>query len=129
MPKPESEQQTIRGLTCFEVVVAEAQLVGLVAAEVREHGVDRRARDPRTRRATPASRRSSETLRLFRLNVSKKSELSSSWIRRHVAADVAADRGILDLDHLGAEIGELHRPPRAGAVLLDGEDANVGERA
>ena len=49
-------------------------------------------------------------------------------LRRHVAADVAAGAGVLDLDHVGAEIGELHRRPRPGAELLDGEDADVGER-
>src|SRR5205823_3196926 len=48
--------------------------------------------------------------------------------RRHVAADVAARARILDLDHLRAEVGELQRPPRAGAELLDGEDPNVVER-
>ncbi len=65
---------------------------------------------------------------LLRLNVSKKSESSPSWNGRHVAADVAAGRRVLDLDHLGAEVGELERPPRPGAVLLDGEHPDVGER-
>ena len=50
---------------------------------------------------------------MLRLKLSKKSELPSSWIRRDVTADVAADGGILDLDHLRAEIGELHRRRRA----------------
>ena len=50
---------------------------------------------------------------LLRLNVSKKSESSPSCERRHVAADVAARGRVLDLDHLGAEVGELERAPRA----------------
>ena len=47
---------------------------------------------------------------------------------RHVAADVAAGGRVLDLDHLGAEVGELESAPRAGAELLDGEDADVSQR-
>ena len=47
---------------------------------------------------------------------------------RHVAAGVAADRRVLDLDHLGAEVGELERRPRARAELLDRDDPDVGER-
>jgi hypothetical protein len=39
--------------------------------------------------------------------------------RWHVAPDVPARRRVLDLDHLGAEIGELERTPGAGPVLLD----------
>ena len=73
-------------------------------------------------------RRSSVSERLFRLKLSKKSESVPFLVRRHVARDVAADRGILDLDHLGAEVGELHRPERAGTVLLDRDDADIGER-
>src|SRR5256885_10314666 len=38
-------------------------------------------------------------------------------VRRHDAADVSAHRRILDLDHLGAEIGELQRGPRPRAEL------------
>ena len=48
--------------------------------------------------------------------------------RRHVAADVASGARILDLDHLGAEVGELQRRPRAGAELLDRDDPDVVER-
>jgi hypothetical protein len=35
--------------------------------------------------------------------------------------------GILDLDDLCPEIGELHGRPRAGAELLDRDDAHVGQ--
>ncbi len=48
--------------------------------------------------------------------------------RRDVAPDVAAGGRVLDLDHLGAEVGELERAPRPRAELLDGEDPDVGER-
>jgi hypothetical protein len=46
-------------------------------------------------------------------------------VGRHVAPDVAADRRVLDLDHLGPEVGEVQRPERTGAELLDGHDADV----
>ncbi len=45
-----------------------------------------------------------------------------------MARGVAAGRGILDLDHLGAEVGEQHRGIGTGAELLEGEDANSLER-
>ncbi len=48
--------------------------------------------------------------------------------RRHVTADVARRRWILDLDDLGAEVGELERPPRTCAELLHGDDPDVRER-
>ena len=47
---------------------------------------------------------------------------------RHIAADVAAGSRVLDLDHLGAKVGELESAPGAGAELLDGEDADVSQR-
>ena len=48
--------------------------------------------------------------------------------RRHVAADVAAGRRVLDLDHRRAQVGQLQGAPRAGAELLDREDREVGQR-
>src|SRR5207248_11794347 len=48
--------------------------------------------------------------------------------RRHVPADVSARAGVLDLDHLGAQVRELQRPPRPRAELLHRENANVVER-
>src|SRR5262247_1098716 len=45
-----------------------------------------------------------------------------------VATDVAAVLVVLDLDHLGAEIGEVGGAERPRAVLLDGEHAQAGER-
>ncbi len=48
--------------------------------------------------------------------------------RTDVARDVAAVVGILDLDDLGALVGEKHGAEGAGAVLLDGEHANALER-
>src|SRR5581483_1394484 len=44
-------------------------------------------------------------------------------VRPNRAADVAALGRVLDLDHLGAEVGEQHAAERAGTVLLDRDDA------
>ena len=49
-------------------------------------------------------------------------------VGRHVAGAVAAHRGILDLDHLGAQVGEDLRAEGAGSELGDGEDADAVER-
>ena len=45
--------------------------------------------------------------------------------RSGLARGIAIDRGILDLDDLGAEIGEQHGAVRRRAELLDGNDANA----
>ncbi len=49
-------------------------------------------------------------------------------VRADMARSVAAGRGIFDLDHLGAEISQQHRAVRAGAELLEGEDAHSLQR-
>src|SRR4029079_18112425 len=46
-------------------------------------------------------------------------------IGRDGARDVAAGLRILDLDDLGAEVGELQRPERSGTELLDRDDPEV----
>ena len=46
----------------------------------------------------------------------------------HVPADVAALGRVLDLDDLGAEVGQEHGAERPGAVLLDRQDAHARER-
>ena len=47
---------------------------------------------------------------------------------RDVPADIAAGRGILDLDDLRAEVGKLEAAERACPVLLDRDDAHIGKR-
>ena len=72
--------------------------------------------------------RSSVRLFLLRLKAWKKwLSPRAEEMRPDRAADVAAVRRVLDLDDLGAEVGEQHGAERAGAVLLDGEDAQAGE--
>src|SRR5260370_13831209 len=48
--------------------------------------------------------------------------------RRHVARAVAAHPGVLDLDHVGAQVGEHLGAEGAGAELRDREDAATVER-
>ena len=49
-------------------------------------------------------------------------------VRPDLAPDVAAVLVVLDLHHLGAEVGEVGGAEGAGAVLLDREDPQAGER-
>ena len=63
----------------LELLVREPELDRLVAPQVRVDRVDRRARGRGRRPRAPGCRRSSETLFLPRLNVSKKIESSPSW--------------------------------------------------
>ena len=48
-------------------------------------------------------------------------------MRADAAANVAAIFVVLDLDDFCAEVGEVRGAERAGAVLLDGEDAQAGQ--
>jgi hypothetical protein len=48
--------------------------------------------------------------------------------RRDVAPNVTAGARILDFDHLGAEIGQVHAAERAGAVLLQRKNPHVFQR-
>jgi len=47
--------------------------------------------------------------------------------RPDMAGHVAAIGRVLDLDHLGAEIGQLHRAIWPGAILLDRDDPQPGK--
>ena len=62
---------------------------------------------------------------LLRLKLWKYMESWSPVYGGHVAGDVAAGGGVLDLDDLRAHVGEVQRAPRARAVLLEGDDADA----
>src|SRR5581483_1951053 len=57
----------------------------------------------------------------------KEQRVVAVLVRRHRAADVAAAGGVFDLDDVGAQLREMDAPERPGAVLLDGDDAEIGE--
>ena len=65
---------------------------------------------------------------LPRLKVSKKSESSPSWNGGTYRPTSPAEPRVLDLQDFGAEVGQLQRAHGPGAVLLDGDDPDVGER-
>ena len=46
----------------------------------------------------------------------------------NLPADVATLGRVLDLDDLGAEIGQQHGPERTCAILFDGNDAHTLKR-
>ena len=111
----------------LEVGEADPQLLRLVAAQVRDERVGHadEVLEDAARLGTAEVERERA---LVAVEALEEERVGPVLVRRDVARDVAADGRVLDLDHVGAEIGELHRPVRAGAELLDRDDANVGER-
>src|SRR5262249_21663616 len=116
------------GVELRELRIGDAEALGLVAAQVVERGVGR------------AYQRVQHALRARMLQVQRQALLvavegleemavtvgEEVWADR--AGDVAALPRVLDLDALGAEVGQHHAAERAGAVLLDGDDAQTCER-
>ena len=101
----------------LQVVVSQTELRRLVAAQVREE-----ASEPRTRS-------SSTGLRLRLPQVEREAALVAVEALEEERVSVGLERRdngprrrgrlVLDLDDLGTEIGELHRPPRPGSELLE----------
>ena len=126
-PKPESEQQTTAGLTALERVVGQAELGRQVAAQVVVDGVGDAHEVVQDRLAVGVLEVERERLlaAVERLEVERVAVVGE---RPHLARDVAAHGRILDLDDLGAEVGEQLRAEGAGAELRDREHAQAGER-
>src|SRR5687768_16581396 len=108
-------------------VVGEPEHRRLVAAQVVEHAVG--AAREIAEYGAPAVAAQVERDRtlvaiegLEELAVARAEEVGSD-----VAPHVAAFAQVLHLDHLGAEDGQVHGAGRAGAVLLDREDAQARE--
>jgi len=111
----------------LEVGVPQPQAGGLVAAQVRVDGVGgpNEVFEHRPRFGMPEVERDALLVPVERLEEQRVLALLE---RRDVPPDIAAGARVLDLDHLGAEIGELQRSPGACTELLDRENADVGER-
>ena len=112
----------------LEVGEPDAQLSGLVAAQVRDQGV-RHAHEVLEDASCLVAAKVQRDRALVAVEALEEEGVRPLLVRRDVARHVAADRRVLDLDHLGPEVGELHRREGARAVLLDRDDANVGQRA
>ena len=108
--------------------VVEPELLRLVAAQIVHHGVGAF----HELLEAGAALRGLDVERDALLVHVPGLEILAVAVRQHVRADVArgiaAGFGVLDLDHLGAEVGEQHRGIGTGAELLEGEDANAFER-
>ena len=111
----------------LQVVVGQPQLRRLVAAQVRvdDVGAAHQVLEDVARLRVAQVERDAPLVAVERLEEERVLALGE---RRHVAADVAAGGRVLDLDHVGAEVGELQRAPGPGAELLDREDPDVSQR-
>ena len=107
--------------------MADPHPLGDVAADVR---VDRVAdRDEILEHGAPGGGRDVEReAPLVAVERLEEERVLALRVGRHVAADVAARAWILDLDHLGAEVGKVKRAERARPVLLERDDPDVLER-
>ena len=117
----------MRGLTVLQFSVCQSQPCRLVSAEVRvdDVGDAHEVLEHGARFGMAQIQREALLVAVERLEEERVLALLE---RRHVAADVAAGGRVLDLDHLGAEVGELESAPGPGAELLDREDADVSQR-
>ncbi len=126
---PEARQRAAHDgrVEVLEVVVGDLDLLGHVAAQV---AVDRvgLAHEVLEDRAALGGGQVERQRALVAVEDLEEQRVLALGVRGHVAAHVAARRRLLDLDHLGAEVGEVHASPGAGAVLLDGDDADVLQR-
>ena len=116
-----------RRVDVCEVGVADAQLLGPVAAQVAEDGVGA-AHDVLEDRPGLRVREVERDAALVVAERLEEERVLALLERRNVAADVAPAARILDLDHVGAQVGQVHAAPRARAVLLDRDDRDVLER-
>ena len=117
----------MRGFTSFKSLVRQPSRARLVAAEVRvdDVGGAHEILEHGARLGMAQIERDALLVSVERL---EEERVLAFLERRHVTADVTARSRVLDLDHLGAEVGELERAPRPRAELLDGEDADVSQR-
>jgi hypothetical protein len=112
----------------LQVIVAQAQLLGLVAAHVAEQAI--RGRDQLLEHLAALGVLEVERQRLL-VAIKGLEELAvvlAEEIRPDPARHVAAACPMLDLDHLGAHVGQMARAVRPGPILLDRKNAQAFER-
>jgi len=108
--------------------VVEAQLRRHVAAQIAGHRMRRRHQVVEHGAPFRAPDVERHALLAAVEAVEKEAVVRTEEMRSHVARHVAAVGGVLDLDHLGAQIGEKLRAERTGAVLLHREHPHPLER-
>ena len=126
-PEPRERAAHDGRIDALEIGVADTQLLGTVAAQVAVDGI-RGAHEILEDGARARVREVERDAALVVAEGLEEERVLALLEGRHVAADVAARARVLDLDHVGAEIGELHAAPRTRAVLLDRDDRDVLER-
>src|ERR1700722_18837981 len=112
----------------FERRVGETERAGQVAAQIVEHTVGAARQRMQDFARAVLFQIEREALFVTIEALEKMTVIGREKIRPHAAPHVAAVGWILDLDDVGAEIGELHRAVRTGAVLLDGNDTHSRKR-
>ena len=109
-------------------VVRQAELVGLVAAQVVQHGIRFRHESPERflARGGFQVQRDAALVEVERLE--EVTVVLTQEIRTHAARGIATLLAILDLDDIGAEIGQIHRAEGARAERLERQDADTLQR-
>ena len=115
-----------RGLQVLQARIVDGELGGLRAAQVVDHAVG--ALHQRLELAAALGRLDVERHALLAEvpGLEVLAVVRAELVRPDVARGIAVGR--LDLDHLGAELGQEHRAVGAGAELLQRQDANARER-
>ena len=111
----------------LEIVVVDPQAMRHVAAEIGVHDVADAYEIFEHRAAIWCSEIQADAS-LVPVECLKEEAVLSLLQRGDVAPDVSTGRRVFDLDDVGAKIRELHAPEGTGGELLDGDDADVGER-
>jgi hypothetical protein len=108
--------------------VVEAELLRLVAAQVVHDHVGGAHEAAKGGLALGALEVQRDALLVEVEGLEEVAVVGPEEVRSHAARGVAALFAALDLDDLGAEVGEVHRAERAGAEVLEGEYAEAQER-
>ena len=114
------------GIELGELRVGHAEPLGLVAAQVVEGGVRRAHQCVQHAGRLRVLQVQRQALLVAVEGLEEMAVAVGKEMRSDRAAHIAALGRILDLDHLGAEVGQHHAAERAGTVLLDGDDAKAG---
>ena len=111
-----------------EIRIGQAQLARLVAAQVVHEGIRRRNEPMQHRLSVGVLEIEGQRALVAVEGLEDMRVLLAQVVRPQRAAGIAALGGVLDLDHVGAEIREVARGVRAGSPVFGGDDAQPFER-